>query len=67
MSQIKQEDSLLKKGIKLFAIGFIGLTVLGWIEAKVRGNPSNEVENYEYKIVELVVDKSSVNKKNAKY
>lgn len=63
MSQTKKE-SLLKEVLKIFVVGFIGLTALGWIEAKVRGNQSDNVDNYGHEIVKLVADKNTVNNKN---
>lgn len=65
MSQEKKGKlSLLKGVIKIFVIGFVGMTSLGWIEAKIRGKQSSDTNEYLYHMVELLADKASINKQN---
>lgn len=65
MSQPKKEkSSTLKKGIKLFAIGFVGMTLLGWAEAQIKGKQSSDTGEYLYQMVELMGDKTTIDNTN---
>lgn len=63
---MSQKRRLFIKGIKLIAIGIVGLTFLSWIEAKLKNSPSADADKYGYEIVELISDKNTVNNKNDK-
>jgi ankyrin repeat protein len=60
MSRLK----LLRKIIKIFVVGFVGLTFLSWVETKVGGYQSTDANEYGYEIVGLISNKDTVNNKN---
>jgi ankyrin repeat protein len=65
MSQPKKGKlSLLKSSIKIFAIGLIGLALLGWAEAQIISKQTNNTEKYGYQIVELLSSKTTIDNPN---